>query len=405
MHVALQPRVHGWTEPAFAPVREAFQRNFTEHGELGAAVAVHHRGRLVADLWAGVRDQSTGAPWESDTLAIVFSATKGVTSMVLAHAHSRGLFCYERPVADYWPEFAQHGKEHVTVRELLSHRAGLPYLDVELSPALLADHDRLAEALAAQSPVWAPGTRHGYHSVTIGLYAGELLRRVDGRTVGTYLAEELAGPLGLDLYVGLPEDIDPDRLAPMAGGTWRDLAADPTAVPLGHVLARSLPWTTAARTFANPPLKSANQLAGPDYRSVELPHGNGFATARSLAVLYGEFAQGSPVLGVGQDSLRALEEQPTEPSGGERDVNLKVRTRYSLGLWKPFPGWRFGSDGRAYGTPGAGGSFGFADPATGTGYGYVPNRMGLRIWDDPRDVNLREALVDCLRSATNDSSA
>lgn len=210
MHLTPPPRVRGWVESGFEPVREAFQNNFIEHGETGAAVAVHHAGRPVVDLWAGVRDPATGAPWESDTLALVFSATKGVTALVLAHAHSRGLFEYDRPLARYWPEFARDGKGHVTVRELLSHRAGLPYLDTELTPDLLADHDRLAEVLADQEPAWEPGTRHGYHSVTIGLYVNELLRRVDGRTVGAYLAEELAGPLGLDLYVGLPERIGPD---------------------------------------------------------------------------------------------------------------------------------------------------------------------------------------------------
>ncbi|MFE1099575.1 serine hydrolase domain-containing protein [Nocardiopsis alba] len=400
MDASSVPVVHGRVEPGFEPVRDAFRRNLTEQGEVGAAVAVHHAGRPVVDLWAGVRDLDSGAPWEADTLAIVFSATKGVTSMVLAHAHSRGLFEYDRPVAHYWPGFARAGKERITVRELLSHRAGLPYLDTELTPALLADHDRLAQALAAQRPVWEPGTRQGYHSVTIGLYAGELLRRVDGRTVGTYLAEELAAPLGLELYIGLPEEIGEERLAPMAGGTWRDLLADPAAVPFGHVVARALPWTTAARTFANPRLRSAGRLADPDYRAVELPHGNGFATARSLAALYGEFAQGSPTLGVGRESLRALEERPDPPTRGEHDVNLKIPTRYSLGLWKPHPAWRFGSDDRAYGTPGAGGSFGFADPATGTGYGYVPNRMGLRIRDDPRDAALRRALADCLKAST-----
>ncbi|WP_042281692.1 serine hydrolase domain-containing protein [Nocardiopsis alba] len=277
MDASSGPVVHGRVEPGFDPVRDAFRRNLTEHGEVGAAVAVHHAGRPVVDLWAGVRDLDSGAPWESDTLAIVFSATKGVTSMVLAHAHSRGLFEYDRPVALYWPGFARAGKERITVRELLSHRAGLPYLDAELTPALLAE---------------------------------------------------------------------------------------------------------------------------PDYRSVELPHGNGFATARSLAALYGEFAQGSPTLGVGEESLRALEERPDPPTRGEHDVNLKIPTRYSLGLWKPHPAWRFGSDDRAYGTPCAGGSFGFADPATGTGYGYVPNRMGLRIRDDPRDAALRRALADCLKAST-----
>lgn len=398
MTVDSHTQVHGSAAPGFERVREEFSRNFTQRGEVGAAVAVWHRGEMVVDLWGGARDADTGAAWQRDTLAIIFSATKGITALALAHAHSRGFFDFDAPVARYWPEFARHGKAEITVRQLLGHRAGLPYVGEQLTPSLLGDLDRLAGVLAAQRPVWTPGTRQGYHNLTVGCYANELLRRVDPhkRTIGRYVADHLAGPLGADLFIGLPDTVRQDRIARLVGGRWQDLAADPRAVPVGHVLRRALPWTLAARTFANPKIRTIDQLMSAEYRRVELPHGNGFATARSLARAYGEFAEGAPNLGVEESTLRALEESPPPPSGGTLDLNLRVRTNYSLGMWKPFPEWRFGTDGRAYGAPGAGGAFGCADPATGTGYGYVPNRLGLRIWNDPRDVALRSALSSCL---------
>lgn len=391
------PVVSGTVEPGFEAVREEFERCFAERGEVGAAVAVHLGGVPVVDLHGGLRSPERGLPWQDDTMSIVFSVTKGVAALTMAVARSRGLFDYDRPVAEYWPEFARGGKEDITVRCLLAHRAGLPYLDVPITPELLGDHDRLADALAAQRPAWEPGSRVGYHNLTVGFYESELLRRTDreGRSLGRYFAEEVAAPLDLDFHIGLP-DADPNRIADLVGGRWKDLVSDPGAVPPLHLLARLWPWSVAARTFGNPSLSRIDSLLAPDYRSVEMPNGNGIGTARAVARLYGEFASGAPVLGVDEDTLEQLRAVPEPPAGGRRDVNLKVPANLSLGQWKPSPAWRFGSGDACYGAPGAGGSFGYADPALGLGYGYVTNRLGLRIWDDPRDVALRRAVESCL---------
>ena len=196
--------IYGEVEPGFEPVREAFGRNFSERDELGAACCAYVDGRKVVDLWGGVADRESQAPWQKDTLVLVFSTTKGMSALAVALAHSRGLIDYDERVATYWPEFARNGKGNVTVRQLLDHQAGLCAVDEPLGPELLADPGRLAEILAAQRPAWEPGTRQGYHYLTLGLYENELLRRVDprGRSLGQFLSEEILAPLGEEFYIG-----------------------------------------------------------------------------------------------------------------------------------------------------------------------------------------------------------
>ncbi len=210
---------HGDVDEGYGPVADAFRRNFAERNEIGAACAVYRDGRKVVDLWGGYRDGTTRAPWERDTLVPMFSTTKGVASMALAVARSRGLVDYDAPVASYWPKFAAAGKERVTVRQLLSHQAGLCAIDEKLELADLADLDRVADKIARQRPAWEPGTRHGYHGITLGWYEGELIRRVDPqrRTLGHFFADEVAGPLGLEFHIGLPDTVPPERLATIHG--------------------------------------------------------------------------------------------------------------------------------------------------------------------------------------------
>src|SRR5688572_4861177 len=212
------PQIGGETACGFEAMREAFVENFRSRRELGGAVCAYVRGEKVVDLWGGVRNKATRQPWEEDTMVIVHSTTKGLSAMTLAVAHSRGWLDYEERVARYWPEFAQGGKERVTVRQLLAHQAGLYALDEPVDRALVADPDRLAAVLARQKPAWQPGTRQGYHAVTLGFYEGELLRRVDPqhRTLGQFFEDEIARPLGLDVYIRLPEDIPNARLATLA---------------------------------------------------------------------------------------------------------------------------------------------------------------------------------------------
>ncbi|MBW1885540.1 MAG: beta-lactamase family protein, partial [Deltaproteobacteria bacterium] len=206
--------VHGSVEPGFEAVRFAFERNFTDRKELGAAFAVYHRGKKVVDLWGGHRDRKRREPWQADTLTTIFSSTKGIAALTLALAHSRGLFEWDAPMADYWPEFAAAGKQQITVRQLLAHQAGLCAIDEPLDAEILGDLDRLATILAKQAPAWVPGTRHGYHAISLGWYQSELLRRVDPqhRSLGRYFREELAEPLGLDIHIGLPESFPEARI-------------------------------------------------------------------------------------------------------------------------------------------------------------------------------------------------
>ena len=199
--------VQGHVSNGFEPVRDAFIENFSRRKEIGGACCVYRHGEKVVDLWGGIRNKSTGGPWEENTMVVVYSATKGLAAMTLAVAHSRGWLDYEERVCTYWPEFARHGKDRITVRQLLAHQAGLYALDVPVDRRLVADLDRLAAVLARQKPAWEPATRQAYHAITLGFYESELLRRVDPqhRSLGRFFQDEIAEPLGLDVYIRLPE--------------------------------------------------------------------------------------------------------------------------------------------------------------------------------------------------------
>ncbi|MEV4138320.1 serine hydrolase domain-containing protein [Dactylosporangium sp. NPDC049742] len=388
--------VQGDADEGYGAVADAFRRNFAERGEIGAACAVYRDGRKVVDLWGGYRDGRTRAPWRSDTLVTVFSSTKGVSGLAIAVAHSRGWIDYDATVATYWPEFARNGKETVTVRQLLAHQAGLAAIDRPLTLADLADLDVVAGALADQRPAWRPGTRHGYHAISLGWYEGELLRRVDpaGRTLGRFFAEEIAAPLGVEFHVGVPDSVDPDRIAFLHGYRPAELLLHLGTMPRGFVFGFLNPRSVTARSFANPKvLSEIGNYNLPEVRRLELPAANGTGEVRAVARAYGDAATGGAALGLAPSTLDALTRPAAPPAGGVRDVVLRVDTAFSLGYLKPFPRLRFGAAGdRAFGTPGAGGSFGFADPETGVGFAYAMNRAGFHLWDDPRELALREAL-------------
>ena len=329
-------------------------------------------------------------------MVTVFSTTKGVSGLALALAHARGWIDHDAPVARYWPEFAQAGKEAVTVRQLLAHQAGLAAVDRPLSVTDLADLDIVAAALAEQRPAWTPGARHGYHAISLGWYEGELLRRVDPqrRTLGRFFAEEIAAPLGLEFYIGLPDSVDPDRIATIHGFKPAELLLHMGTMPRGFVLGFLNPRSVTARSFANPKvLSQTGNYNRPDVRRLELPAANGTGEVRAIARAYGAAAAGGAELGLAAGTLLALTRPAEPPSQGLLDVVLRVPTLFSLGYVKPFPSLRFGAAGdQAFGTPGAGGSFGFADPETGIGFAYAMNRAGFHLWDDPRELALREAL-------------
>jgi CubicO group peptidase (beta-lactamase class C family) len=384
--------VEGLISSGFEPVREAFADNFTERGELGGACCVYHRGEKVVDLWGGIRNKQTGEPWEADTMVLVYSATKGLAAMTLAVAHSRGWLDYEERIAHYWPEFAQQGKDEITVRQLLAHQAGLFALDEPIDRSLVSDLDRLAVVLARQRPAWEPGTRQAYHAITLGFYEGELLRRIDPRhrTLGQFFQEEIATPLDPDVYIRLPERVPNSRLA---------LIARPR--PLDMLLGFPLRFTVEAM---NPRSRIVRALRGSELahdeahvyaRNLEVPSGGAVGTARAIARAYSVFASGGYELGLRPETLNLLAAPAVPPARGFYDECLKGSVRFSLGFMKSSPTWPVGSPD-SFGAPGSGGSLGFADPAMGVGYAYVTSQMGTTLTGDPRDVALREALYSVI---------
>jgi CubicO group peptidase (beta-lactamase class C family) len=390
-------RIAGEVDEGFGRVADEFRRNFDRRGDVGAAVTVYRDGRPVVDLWGGIRDSRRRLPWQRDTMVPVFSTTKGVSALVMASLRSKGLLDWDERVAHYWPEFAAAGKQDITVRQLLAHEAGLAVIDTRLRSSMLSDLDALAEILAAQAPGWTPGTAHGYHAVSLGLYQNELARRVDPqhRTIGRILAEEFAGPLGLTLYIGLPAEVDLDevavlgRLGPRA--TMQQLPGVPWALSRQLANRRS----PVARSLSNPALAKAERFTQRHVLQPELPSSNGVGTPRSIAALYGAAATGSPKLPIDAVTLTELAEPVT--AAPVADLLLLARRTFQLGFSRPVPGHWFGTrSGRAYGTPGLGGSFGFADPDARLGYAYAPNRLGIRLSDDPRESSLRRAVYACL---------
>ena len=383
--------VHGRVSPGFEAVRDAFVDNFVHRHELGAACCVYHRGEKVVDLWGGIRNEPTGEPWERDTMVLVHSSTKGLAAMTLALAHSRRWLDYEAEVCRYWPEFAQGGKAQVTVRQLLAHQAGLFELDVPIDRALVSDLDRLATVLARQKPAWPPGTRQGYHAITLGFYESELLRRIDPRhrSLGAFFQDEIATPLGLDVYIRLPEAIPNSRMATMARpGMWQMLRGFGP-----RFMAQAMnPHSKVVRTLhgSELPIDPHRIYA----RDLEVPSGGAVGTARAIAHAYSVFATSGSELGLQRDTLDLLAEPAMPPTHGFLDVCLSGEVQFSLGFMKPSAVWPFGSSNASFGSPGAGGSLGFADPHLGIGYAYVTNRMGTTLTGDPRDVALRNALYE-----------
>jgi CubicO group peptidase (beta-lactamase class C family) len=390
----MQFAIHGSVQPGFELVQEEFVRNFTERGDLGAACTIYHRGQKVVDLWGGVRDQRTRDPWEEDTLVLVFSTTKGLAGLTMALARSRGLFDYEQPVARYWPEFAQQGKEEITIRQLLAHEAGLCVIDEPLNVQILANHDALAAILARQKPAWQPGTRHGYHAFSLGWYESEIIRRTDPkkRTLGQFFRDELAKPLGLEFYIGVPSSVPDERIATV---TEPGLPQKLLGMPLGMMLSVFVPGSLALRT-ANPRMRSNLVLNSPAYRAIEMPSANGIGTARSIARAYSCFATGGQELHIDEETLQELAAPAVPPTQGLRDLVLHTDIAYALGFLKPWPGYQFGSTLASYGGPGSGGSLGFADPVEQVGYAYVTNKQWSGMWGDPREKALQDAFYRCL---------
>ena len=386
-------RASGHVEQGFEPVREAFEANFTERGDLGAAFCLYADGRKVVDLWGGTADLKTGRPWNEDTLSLVYSTTKGVTAICVHLMAERGELDLDAPVVEYWPEYAAEGKAATTVRQLLAHRAGLPVLEARLAPEQALAWDPAVEALAGQRPLWEPGTRHGYHAMTFGWLIGEVVRRATGRTLGRYLAEEVAGPLDLDLYIGLP-DSEEERVARLRPSPPPRLSSDeleslpPERVEQLRAMASPTSLTSRALNVTEPPF-NFNQRA---VHAAELPAANGIGTARALAKLYASTI--GEVEGVRLLRPDTVDSATVEQSAGP-DAVLVLDNRFGSGFFLPSPFSPLLGP-RSFGHSGAGGSLAFADPDAGIGFAYVMNQMQQNLAADPRPAALIDAVKACL---------
>lgn len=398
--------ISGAVESGYEGVRDAFATNFAEHGEVGAGFSLVVDGRTVVDLRGGVSDATSGAPYTDDTLQLVFSTTKGATALCANLLAQRGELDVDAPVATYWPEFAQGGKGGIPVRWLLCHKAGLPYIDTHVELDELLAWDPAVEALAAMGPLWEPGTSHGYHAVTYGWLVGEVVRRITGKSLGTFFADEVAGPLGLEFWIGLP-DQQQARVAPLTNrGLPRPRAATDPAVEseepfedlvttVEKLLGPDSMLVKALGGAVSMPFVVEGAFNRDDVRAAELPAANGVTNARSLARMYAatiglvDGASAGPLLTPEQVAAAST----TQTSGA--DACLVFETTFGLGYMTASPFSPYGST-RSFGHAGAGGSVGFADPENGLGFGYVMNRMLANLSGDPRSQGLVRAVYDAI---------
>lgn len=397
------PPISGSCNERFAAVRAEFERNFDERGEVGASLHVLVDGEPVVDLWGGTADRD-GTPWAEDTLTVVFSCTKGATALCAHLLIDRGELDLDAPVAEYWPEFATNGKESATVRMMLNHSVGVPAISERLEPGTCIDWDRMCWYLENQEPWWEPGTSHGYHMLTFGWTVGELVRRVSGRSLGTFFAEEIAGPLDSEFYIGLPESaadrvgkvISPSVNRDELSEFTRTLLADPESLP-------RLAWMNSGGFEANDPA----------VHRAEIGAGGGITNAKGLARLYKPLAAGGGVgdVGGGLFSADAVARMGEVSVSSGRDNTLLIPTRFGLGFMKSMDNRRRVTGDRdsailssaAFGHVGAGGSIGFADPDANMAFGYTMNRMGPGVLLNERGQSLVDATYRALGYRSNTS--
>lgn len=364
--------ISGHCDPRFAPVREAFEANFAERGEVGAAFCVMQDGKPVVDLAGGWRDAAQTLPWAADSVVNIWSTTKGVQATCFAMAIDRGLARYDQPVADFWPEFAANGKEKITIGMLLSHQAGVCGFTSPATLETLLDGAASAARLAGQAPIWEPGTASGYHAITIGILGTELFRRIEGRSIRQFVEEEFRQAHGLDIMIGLPIAEEPRR-------------AEIIPPPAGAALPSLTPPQIAG--LANPPMDAAAVNERP-WRAADLPSANGHSNARALAGLYSFLVHGELVRpGTLAEAIR--------PRIENVDLVLDIPTRWAAGYLVNTDGC-YGPSASSFGHSGWGGSFAFGDPETGLAVSYTMNRMGSTLREDPRNLALIDATYQCI---------
>jgi CubicO group peptidase (beta-lactamase class C family) len=382
--------INGECDSRFSRVRDTFAENFSKYPELGAATSVVVDGRCVVDLWAGHADQAKTKPWTRDTIVNVWSTTKGLCAMCAHRLADQGKLDFDAPVAKYWPEFAKAGKGSIPVSYLLNHKAGLAAIRAPLQPEDIFSWEKVTTELARQEPWWMPGTRHGYHAITFGWLVGEVVRRISGKSLGAYFQDEIAKPLGADAHIGVGPEFD-SRIAeivyapapgPGEPNLFVEMMKDKTSVSYNAI-------------FNPPTLFSQATTNSRAWRAAEIPGANGHANARALARIYGALARGGEVDGYKVLGPREIERCYTEQSKGQ-DAVLPITTRFGLGFMLSQPGAMIGPNPRSFGHPGAGGSWGFADPDAKVGFGYVMNQMSNEPLMDPRPAALMAAIYASL---------
>ncbi len=383
--------ISGECDTRFRAVQDALAENFALHGEVGAAVAVTIDGRPVVDLWAGHADAARTRPWERDTIVNVYSTTKGMTTICAHRLVDQGKLDIDAPVVRYWPDFAQAGKADLPVRYLLTHQAGLPAVKEPLPPDALFNWETMTRALAAQEPWWEPGARHGYHAITFGYLVGQVVRRISGKSLGTYFREEVAEPLGIDFHIGLDASHD-SRTADMIPAP-----PPPPGQPNMYEEMLKIPDSMQAKAFMNPAgALDRGTVNSREWRGAEIPAGNGHTTARALARVYGALSRGGELDGVQVLSSETIGRATVEQVNGE-DAVLTLDSRFGLGFMLPSSLAYMGPNPRAFGHPGAGGSLGFADPDAAVGFGYTMNQMVMAAGlADPRWAPLIDAVYEAL---------
>ena len=382
--VADVPEIRGWCDERFAGVRSALARNFRDHGEVGAAVAITIEGRLVVDLWAGWADRIRTRPWQRDTLVNVFSVGKAMAALSLLVLVERGQVDLDAPAARYWPEFAARGKSEVTVHMLLCHRAGLPAIRRSLPRFAMYDWELMTSALAAEEPWWEPGRTHGYHVNTFGFLIGEIVRRVSGENIGAFFRREVAAPLGADFHFGIGPEHDQRIADYLFGDEPPEMVDDDDERKflLRHV-------------YLNPPgLSGFGTVNTRAWRAAEMPSTNGHASARAVARIYSVLACGGAIDGVRLLRTETIERAIAEASSGP-DLVLRRPSRFGLGFQLTQPERPLGTNPRSFGHFGAGGSLGFADPDEQLAFAYTMNQPGPR-WQNPRNRGLIDAVYASL---------
>jgi CubicO group peptidase (beta-lactamase class C family) len=386
--------IKGTCKDGFQRVKDAFAANFADHGEVGASLAVMVDGEMAVDLWGGYADGQRTRPWERDTIVNTYSTTKGMTAICANRLIEQGKLDPEAPVAKYWPEFAQAGKDKLPVKYLLSHRAGLPAVSQPLPSSASYEWQPLVDALAAQEPWWEPGTAHGYHAVTFGHLVGEVIRRVSGMSVGTYFRQEVAEPLGIDFYIGFGPELD-SRVADMIPAPMQPPNPDH---PLFEAFTNPLSMTFKAFMITPEPMLNPNYMNTREWRAAEVPAANGHGNARALATVYGALARGGEVSGVQVLQRETIDDALIEQSTGADKV-LMIPMRFGRGFFLELPEYELTKNTTLFGHPGMGGSFGLADPDAKVGIGYAMNKMIMpanMVDLDPRWAPIFAALYDSL---------